>query len=89
MPLKSISAIGIKGKYGLYIGTSAGKISFVGLENAEEIYKEISKLLNEIQATSIVKNDNEIDKIKKYKELLDIGAITQEEFDVKKKELLK
>ena len=28
------------------------------------------------------------DEIKKYKELLDIGAINQEEFDSKKKELL-
>ena len=28
------------------------------------------------------------DEIKKYKELLDIGVITQEEFDAKKKELL-
>ena len=29
------------------------------------------------------------DEIKKFKELLDMGAITQEEFDTKKKELLK
>ena len=29
-----------------------------------------------------------IDEVKKYKELLDMGAITQEEFDAKKKELL-
>lgn len=28
------------------------------------------------------------DEIKKFKELLDMGAITQEEFDAKKKELL-
>ena len=28
------------------------------------------------------------DEIKKFKELLDIGAITQEEFDAKKKQLL-
>ena len=28
------------------------------------------------------------DEIKKYKELLDMGAITQEEFDAKKKQLL-
>lgn len=28
------------------------------------------------------------DEIKKYKELLDMGAITQEEFDLKKKQLL-
>lgn len=29
------------------------------------------------------------DEIKKYKELLDMGALTQEEFDAKKKQLLK
>lgn len=29
-----------------------------------------------------------IEEIKKYKELLDMGIITQAEFDVKKKELL-
>ncbi|WP_397544849.1 SHOCT domain-containing protein [Ruminococcus sp.] len=28
------------------------------------------------------------DEIRKFKELLDIGAITQEEFDAKKKQLL-
>ena len=28
------------------------------------------------------------DEIKKYKELLDMGAITQEEFDAKKRQLL-
>jgi len=28
------------------------------------------------------------DELKKFKELLDLGAITQEEFDAKKKELL-
>ena len=29
-----------------------------------------------------------VDEIKKYKELLDMGAITQEEYEKKKKELL-
>jgi membrane protease subunit (stomatin/prohibitin family) len=32
--------------------------------------------------------DSPFDKIKKLKELLDIGAISQDEFDMKKKELL-
>lgn len=32
--------------------------------------------------------NNSIEQIKKYKQLLDDGIITQEEFDVKKKELL-
>ena len=29
-----------------------------------------------------------IEEVKKFKELLDLGAITQDEFDAKKKELL-
>lgn len=33
-------------------------------------------------------SDDSIEKIKKYKELLDIGAITEEEYNIKKKELL-
>ena len=33
-------------------------------------------------------SDNNADQIKKYKELLDMGAITQEEYDGKKKQLL-
>ena len=32
---------------------------------------------------------NNLSQIKELKELLDIGAITQEEYDAKKKELLK
>lgn len=32
--------------------------------------------------------ENSFDEIKKYKELLDMGIITQEEFDLKKKEIL-
>ena len=33
-------------------------------------------------------NDNKFDEVKKFKELLDSGIITQEEFDAKKKQLL-
>ena len=44
-----------------------------------------------IYSVNIENERNEIDNIeiiKKYKELLDMGAITQEEFDLKKTELL-
>ena len=34
------------------------------------------------------KNERPVTKIKQLKEMLDIGAITQEEFDAKKKEIL-
>lgn len=40
------------------------------------------------QQDSISDNANTIELIKEYKELLDSGAITQEEFDKKKSELL-
>ena len=43
--------------------------------------------VDEVQPEPMPKETN-IDDIKKYKELLDQGIITQEEFDVKKKELL-
>ncbi len=35
-----------------------------------------------------IKKDDKFDEVKKYKELLENGVITQEEFDAKKKELL-
>ncbi len=40
------------------------------------------------QASYQVNDNNTIESIKKYKELLDVGEINQEEYDIKKKELL-
>ena len=45
--------------------------------------KESSESVNDKETDSI------IEQIKKYKELLDLGVITQEEFETKKKQLLK
>lgn len=39
-------------------------------------------------AQPVVNQSSNADELKKYKELLDMGAITQEEFDKKKKQLL-
>ena len=48
-----------------------------------------SKSFNpETKVTVEVSNKSEADELKKFKELLDSGVITQEEFDAKKKELL-
>lgn len=55
------------------------------------------KALKLIKAGNIVKKpekktpvfEQDFEEIKKYKKLLDLGAITQEEFDIKKKEILK
>jgi len=42
----------------------------------------------EIKSKTPKKNISVADEIKKFKELLDAGAITQEEYDAEKKKLL-
>lgn len=46
------------------------------------------KAVKRSEAENIIEQEDPIERVKKLKELLDIGAITQEEFDFKKKELL-
>ena len=98
LPLDSISAVGTSALKGVSVGTSSGRINFKLIKNQQEVHSAISKLLSERQNAekpsagnmvqqTIIKTTN-ADEIRKYKELLDMGAITQEEFDVKKKELL-
>lgn len=50
-----------------------------------ENYRESKK---EGQNTTVVMQTSAADELKKFKELLDMGVITQEEFDAKKKQLL-
>ena len=79
---------------GVSISTASGRIKFRVIKNADEIYDVIKNLLIERQQakdTVIVPtavNNDEADQLKKYKELLDSGAISQEEYDAKKKQLL-
>lgn len=96
LPIDSISAVGISMFQGIAIGTSSGRIVFSMIKNRDEIHTVISNLLiqrqNQSQKT-ITTITQEIplsnaDEIKKYKDLLDSGVITQEEFDAKKKQLL-
>lgn len=92
LPIDSISAVGTSFLNGVYIGTSSGKILFILIKNNNEIHKEISQLLMNRQNNK--NNDSNIsmnipDELKKYKELLDMDAITQDEYDKKKKEILK
>jgi len=94
LPLDSISATAtLKFSKGISVSTASGRISFLVIKNAEEIYNVISNLLiNRQQEKNVVIEkapaiDN-ADQLKKYKDLLDSGVITQEEFDTKKKQLL-
>lgn len=96
LPVDSVSATATISLFkGVSVSTSSGKISFLAIKNANEIYEVINNLLVERQqaktpntGTTIVQNSDEADMLKKYKDLLDSGVITQEEFDAKKKQLL-
>lgn len=50
--------------------------------------KGVSNLIERFNKTNNAQIQDPIEEIKKFKELLDIGVITQEEFNEKKKELL-
>lgn len=96
LPIDTISAVGTSFLMGIDIGTSAGKIKFKGISNNNEIHAEISKLLNNRQSNKKFDNQDPVkinnvsttEELKQYKELLDSGVITQEEFEKKKKQLL-
>jgi len=96
LPVDSVSATAtINHLKGVSVSTPSGKIGFLAIKNADEIYKVVSNLLIERQqekaksvaVASAPKNDS-ADELKKFKDLLDSGVITQEEFDAKKKQLL-
>ena len=69
-------------------------IQFAGKDRnaeAEIIVAFIRKQIEEIKNApvgGVVQQVSAADELKKFKELLDLGIITQEEFDAKKKELL-
>ncbi len=94
LPLDSVSATATTTLKGVSVSTSSGRISFRLIKNADAIYQTINGLLIARQqgklnsaATSSPAGDA-VDQLKKYKDLLDSGVITQEEFDAKKKQLL-
>ena len=96
IPIDSISSVTKIGwLMGIGVSSSSGTIRFMYLANAKEIHDALSDIIIERQKnkptaenTTVVQNSDEADKLKKYKDLLDSGVITQEEFDAKKKQLL-
>ena len=97
LPVDSISSVGLGIVNNIIIATSSGKIRFWFINNRSEIHKVVTDLLIERQQKKQVTADRPVikqeaqsnaDELKKYKELLDSGIISQEEFDAKKKQLL-
>ena len=78
------------------LSTLIGKGKNTSHKSAKDVKEEINKNIeNTPPPTSKIKNpfnkpkDQAIEELKKIKELLDLGLITQEEFDNKSKELKK
>lgn len=97
LPVDSITSVSTtKLLKGLRVATSSGTIKFYNLANLKDFHKETANLLIERQNVKKVSETENIkkeivssaDELKKYKELLDMGAISQEEFDAKKKQIL-
>ena len=93
LPLDSISAVKKGWFRSVVVATSSGKVVFYLLTSQDKIFSAVSDLLKDRQnkkqapITSQMIGSN-ADEVRKYKELLDSGIITQEEFDAKKKQLL-
>ena len=96
LPRNQLSAIAMGGIKGVAIATSSGKIKFSLIKNREEIFRIISDLLKEKQDSTpavaapvpAAPHSTDADELAKYKSLLGSGAITQEEYDAKKKQIL-
>lgn len=99
LPLDSVSAVAVTSVFtqGVSVATSSGRITFFFLAERNKISTKIRNLLIERQgktAPSVqttIKQEipqSNAEELRKYKELLDMGVISKEEFDAKKKQLL-
>ena len=90
LPIDSITSVSSL-PYGIIISTPSEKIKYTSLVNAQEIVSVINEQLRDRQTTktvTVAESKSEAEELKKFKELLDSGIITKEEFDSKKKQLL-
>lgn len=92
LPLDSISAVATGVFKRFTIATPSGRITFWGIQNLNEFHSVVSQLLIKRQNHPVeIKQEipqSNADELKKYKDLLDNGVITPEEFEAKKKQLL-
>ncbi len=84
----------IKSGKTLKILYSNKKAAFSYIQNAEEVKNYIEQSMSSFNGkkvenvSAVIQNESSADELLKFKQLLDMGAITQEDFDRKKKEIL-
>ncbi len=93
LPVSKISAVGTAEFFErVTISTASGVITFHGVLNRDAVLAVISDLLLKQQSETTAEKskaaESVADEIKKMKELLDQGIISESEFENKKKQLL-
>lgn len=94
LPIDSISSISKENTRSLVVASPSGKVVFFFYTPAkrEEVFQIVSQQISNRQNNkgnvTVVNNASNAEELKKFKDLLDSGVITQEEFDAKKKQLL-
>lgn len=93
LPLNQISAVGLGLFSRITVATSSGRIHFWFIKNRKEVHSALTDIIGKVQVEAAYKQNNvastsNAEELKKYKDLLDNGVISQEEFDAKKKQLL-
>ena len=92
LPISQISVVGTGIFNRVSIATSSGFINFYGVANQNEVFSVLSELLLKRQEETKISfkapERSIADELKRLKELLDSGIITQEEFNAKKKQIL-
>ena len=90
IPIDEVKAVNLISKKGIRIKGNGLNYKLNSVKNAEELKKAI---MDKISCTECENNvtriQSEAELLKKYKDLLDSGIISQEEFEAKKKEILK
>lgn len=89
--IRDINSVEATKLSGLKIRGNSIKYKINLLQNSDELKTEIMNALSKTAAPTekaYATQSRSIDDLKKYKELLDMGVITQQEFDEKKQQLL-
>lgn len=89
IPINHVLTVSTIRMNGIAVSTAAGSFRFRMLKNHTLVYKEIRNLIMQKQDPLVENSQDLVESLKRYNELLDAGMITQEEFDKKRKELLK
>lgn len=91
LPISQLTAVSTDLKLGISLTEASGRVTIIPrIENRNKVIEVITNLMANNKKTDTIVNQplSNADELKKFKELLDSGVITQKEFEDKKKELL-